>query len=164
MISFEKGHAVTYVITIIRYRCPSCGHTHAILPECLFPYRSYSFLFILAVMRDYYTRSLRKVAQKPLKMPDGREILYNYNTFEKWEGLYKKKGMDGLMPKQRSDAGLSRALPDTAIEEIFRLKQQFPRINATLIYTKLIADGFIKQSEVSVSTVQRFIQENLLCS
>ncbi|WP_235715958.1 DDE-type integrase/transposase/recombinase [Acetivibrio cellulolyticus] len=42
--------------------------------------------------------------------------------------------------------------------------QQFPRINATLIYNKLIEDGFIKQSEVSVSAVQRFIKKNDLKS
>ncbi|WP_276624136.1 DUF6431 domain-containing protein [Syntrophomonas wolfei] len=37
--------------------CKSCGHTHAILPEVIIPYRSYSILFILTVLRDYYTRS-----------------------------------------------------------------------------------------------------------
>jgi len=58
----------------------------------------------------------------------------------------------------------SRVLPDTAVAETFRLKQEFPRINATLIYTKLIADGFIRQSEVSISTVQRFIKKNDLRS
>lgn len=110
------------------------------------------------------TAYYKKVAEKPLKMPDGREVLLNFNTFEKWEARYKKDGMDGLMPRSRSDKGVSRVLPDTAIAEIFRLKQQFPRINATLIYTKLIADGFIKHSEVSVSAVQRFIKKNDLKS
>lgn len=113
-------------------------------------------LFTEPTKTAYY----RNVAEKTFKMPNGREIRYNYNTFEKWESDYRKDGMDGLMPKSRSDAGTSRALPDTAIAEIFRLKEQFPRINATLIYTKLIADGFIRQSEVSVSTVQRFIKKN----
>ncbi|UNC92823.1 helix-turn-helix domain-containing protein [Candidatus Contubernalis alkaliaceticus] len=110
------------------------------------------------------TAYYKKIAEKPLKMPDGREVLLNFNTFEKWEARYKKDRMDGLMPRSRSDKGGSRVLPDTAIAEIFRLKQQFPRINATLIYTKLIADGFIKQSEVSVSAVQRFIKKNDLKS
>lgn len=110
------------------------------------------------------TAYYKKVAEKPLKMPDGKEVLFSYNTFEKWEAGYKRNGMDGLMPKSRSDNGVSRALPDTAISEIFRLKQQFTRINATLIYTKLIEDGFIKPSRVSVSAVQRFIKKNDLKS
>lgn len=108
------------------------------------------------------TAYYKKVAQKPLKMPDGRSVFLNYNTFEKWEASYKQKGMDGLMPKARSDIGVSRVLSDTAIEEIHRLIRQFPRINATLVYTKLIEDGFIKASEVSVCAVQRFIKNNNL--
>ena len=51
-------------------------------------------------------------------------------------------------------------LGEKAIAEIHRLKEQFPRINATLIYHKLIEDGFINQSRVSVSSVQRFIKHN----
>ena len=58
LISFEGGVTVTYRLEITRYKCSSCGHTHAILPESIIPYQSYSFLFIIAVMRDYYTRVL----------------------------------------------------------------------------------------------------------
>ncbi|MBU7006585.1 helix-turn-helix domain-containing protein [Phosphitispora fastidiosa] len=123
------------------------------------------FAVIAPVIQGLFTEPTKtayykKVVEKPLKIPDGKEVFFNYNTFEKWEARYKRNGMDGLMPKRRSDAGVSRALPDTAIAEIFRLKQQFSRINATLIYSKLIADGFIKQSEVSLSAVQRFIKKN----
>ena len=110
------------------------------------------------------TAYYKKVAEKPLELPNGKEMIFNYNTFAKWEHQYKKNGMDGLMPRGRSDAGSSRVLPDTAIAEIYRLKEQFPRINATLIYNKLIADGFIKESEASVSSVQRFIKKNALKS
>lgn len=58
LISFEGGSTVTYRLVITRYKCSSCGHTHAILPESIIPYQSYSFLFIIAVMRDYYTRTI----------------------------------------------------------------------------------------------------------
>lgn len=127
------------------------------------------FAVIAPVIQELFseptkTAYYKKVAKTPIKMPDGSEILFNYNTFEKWEARYKKYGMDGLMPKTRSDSGMSRALSDTTIAEIFRLKEIFPRINATLIYSKLIAEGFIKESEVSVCAVQRFIKKNDLKS
>jgi transposase InsO family protein len=108
------------------------------------------------------TAYYKKVAEKPLALPDGRTMFFNYNTFAKWEQYYKKNGIDGLMPRTRSDAGSSRVLPDAAIAEIHRLKEEFPRINATLIHSKLIADGFIKSSEASVSSVQRFIKKNAI--
>lgn len=54
LISFEKGIPVTYQIKISRIICSSCRHTHAILPEIIIPYGSYSLIFILTVLRDYY--------------------------------------------------------------------------------------------------------------
>lgn len=105
----------------------------------------------------------RKVTQKPLTLPDGSTFLYNPKTLEKWTEHYKKFGMDGLMPKTRSDKGFSRALPDTAIEEIFRLKDQFPKLNATQIYFRLVEDAFIP-STISVAAVQRFIKKHDLKS
>jgi len=42
------------------------------------------------------------------------------------------------MPRERSDKGVTRALPDTAIEETHRLKQAFPHLNATQIHRQLI--------------------------
>lgn len=117
-------------------------------------------LFTEPTKTAYY----KNVSEKPIKLPDGREVLYNFNTFEKWESAYRKGGMDALIPKQRSDAGSSRVLNDTAIREIYRLKEIFPRINATLIYSKLVADGFLKKSDASLSAIQRFIKKNDLKS
>lgn len=54
LISFEKGLPVTYKITVSRLICSSCGHTHAILPEIIIPYSSYSLIFVITVLRDYY--------------------------------------------------------------------------------------------------------------
>ena len=54
LVSFEKGLPVTYRIVVSRIICSSCGHTHAILPEIIIPYGSYSLIFILTVLRDYY--------------------------------------------------------------------------------------------------------------
>lgn len=127
------------------------------------------FAVIAPVIQGVFTEPTKtayykRVAQNPLKMPDGKSIVLNYNTFEKWEARYKRDGMDGLMPTSRSDIGVSRSLSPEVIDEIYRLLEQFPKINATLIYTKLVEDGFIKASKVSVCSVQRFIKNNNLKS
>ena len=85
----------------------------------------------------------RRVTEKPLVFPDGTERVLSYKTLEKWVSDYKRFGFDALMPRPRSDKGSSRALADTAIEEIYRLKQKFPRLNATQIHASLVQDGFI---------------------
>ncbi len=110
------------------------------------------------------TAYYRRVTENELTLPDGRTVRYNPKTLEKWEEYYRKSGMDGLMPKKRSDAGKSRVLNEKAIAQIYHLKEKFPRINATLIYHKLIEDGFINKRDVSVSSVQRFIKHNQLKS
>jgi len=105
----------------------------------------------------------RRVTQLPLTLPDGSTFQYQPTTLEKWVELYRKGGMDSLMPGTRSDKGSTRTLSDTAIEEIYRLKQKFPRLNATQIHLRLIQDGFLPAS-VSVASVQRFIKRNDLKS
>ncbi len=116
-------------------------------------------LFPDASATAYYKR----VTENPLKLPDGKEVKYSYKTIEKWKSLYDKGGLDALLPTPRSDKGLSRALSDEAICEIFRLKNEFPRINATQIHAKLIEESFIPAT-VSVDSVQRFVKNNDLMS
>jgi transposase InsO family protein len=105
----------------------------------------------------------KRVSENPLTLPDGTVYKYGYKTLEKWEYLYRIGGFDALMPKSRCDKGLTRALPDTCIEEIFRLKEAFPRLNATQIHARLVSESFIPAT-VNVCAVQRFIRNNDLKS
>lgn len=105
----------------------------------------------------------RRVTEQPLTLPDGTSFLYNSKTLEKWVQYYKSGGMDALMPKQRADKGSTRTLSDVAIEEIYRLKEKYTRLNATQIYFRLIEEGLIS-ADVSVASVQRFIKRNDLKS
>ncbi|MBQ9567325.1 MAG: DDE-type integrase/transposase/recombinase [Lachnospiraceae bacterium] len=116
-------------------------------------------LFPDASRTAYYKR----VTEKPLTLPDGSVKEISYKTLEKWVSNYQRFGFDALLPNERSDKGTTRALPGPAIEEIFRLKQEFPRLNATQIHAQLIQSGFIPAT-VNVSAVQRFIRHNDLKS
>ena len=107
----------------------------------------------------YYQR----ITEKPLTLPDGSVFQYSPKTISKWVSLYQNGGIEALMPQERSDKGSSRALPDTAIEEIFRLKEAFPRLNATQIHRHLVAEAFLPAT-VSVCAVQRFIKKHDLKS
>lgn len=57
LVELEHGEPVTRTITVQRYRCGSCRHTHALLPSMLVPYSSYSLRFILEVLRAYFLRT-----------------------------------------------------------------------------------------------------------
>ena len=107
----------------------------------------------------YYQR----VTEKPLTLPDGSAFQYSPKTLSKWVSLYQNGGIDALMPQERSDKGSTRVLPDTAIEEIYRLKEAFPRLNSTQIHRHLVEEAFIPAT-VSVCAVQRFVKKHDLKS
>ena len=45
-------------ISIPRYLCASCGHPHAVIPDMLIPYGSYSLRFVLAAVKAYFSRAV----------------------------------------------------------------------------------------------------------
>lgn len=57
MISANGSSRVESTLSIHRFQCESCGHTHALLPDVLIPYGSYSLRFILTVLLGYLKRS-----------------------------------------------------------------------------------------------------------
>ena len=109
------------------------------------------------------TAYYKRVTEKPLTLPDGSTVQYSYKTLEKWKSIYDNGGLDALLPGRRSDLGTSRVLDDEAISEIYRLKEEHPRMNATQIYWHLVKESFIPAC-VSVDSVQRFIKHNDLKS
>lgn len=108
-------------------------------------------------MEDYY----RKVASKSYTL-NGKEIKVRASTIKKWYINYKKFGYSGLIPKTRTDLNTSRKLTLDAQQKIIDYKKEFPHISGTLIYQKLIEEGYINQAIVSKSTVLKFIRDNYL--
>ena len=128
----------------------------------------FRFALIAPVIQGLYpdasaTAYDTRVTASPLTLPDGSTVTYSYKTLEKWKSQYSIGGLDALMPGTRSDKGIPRALNEDAIAEIYRIKEEHPRMNATQIYTHLVRGSFIPAT-VSVDSVQRFIRHNDLKS
>ena len=128
----------------------------------------FRFALIAPVIQGLYpdasaTAYYKRVTASPLTLPDGSAVTYSYKTLEKWKSQYSIGGLDALMPGTRSDKGIPRALNEDAIAEIYRIKEEHPRMNATQIYTHLVRESFIPAT-VSVDSVQRFIRHNDLKS
>ena len=128
----------------------------------------FRFALIAPVIQGLYpdasaTAYYKRVTASPLTLPDGSTVTYSYKTLEKWKSQYSIGGLDALMPGTRSDKGIPRALNEYAIAEIYRIKEEHPRMNATQIYTHLVRESFIPAT-VSVDSVQRFIRHNDLKS
>lgn len=100
----------------------------------------------------------RRVAQEELTRPDGSLRKYSPDTLEKWTSLYRKGGMDALMPKSRCDKGVSRVIDDDAAAEITRFQTSYPHASGVAIHAHLVENGFLPPV-VSVRAVQRFLKE-----
>ena len=128
----------------------------------------FRFALIAPVIQGLYPDAseaayYRRVTKDPILRPDGTTYHYSPDTLERWTGLYRKHGMDALIPGTRSDKGVSRALDPDAVQEIYRLREKYPRINGVMIHQILVQNHFIKAT-VSVRAVQRFLQKNDLKS
>lgn len=59
MITVRNGSRMEADIRIPRLRCSCCGVSHAVLPEVLIPFGSYTVRFVLTVLYEYLHRSCR---------------------------------------------------------------------------------------------------------
>ena len=93
---------------------------------------------------------------------NGKEVKFRADTIKKWYINYKKLGYEGLIPKTRTDLNKSRKLNVEAQEKIIEYKKTYQHISGTLIYEKLVEEGYINEFDVSRATVLKFIRDNYL--
>lgn len=82
LVGWGDEGVISQTITVERHRCASCGHTHAILPSCLIPYKSYSLRFVLIVLRSYFLH-VCPVEQLCLRYGISISTLYRWRDFFK---------------------------------------------------------------------------------
>lgn len=98
-------------------------------------------------------------AKKTYTNPRGEDTKISASTLERWYYNYQRDGFDALIPKRRCDTGSPRKMDEDITSQIRFLKQEYPRIPATLIHQKLIDTGTINKGELSLSTVNRFVNQ-----
>lgn len=90
---------------------------------------------------------------------DGTSVKVSEKTIERWYYAYVKYGFEALKPKGRNDSGRSRKLDDEIISVIEHYVDEHPRMPATLIYDELIRNHYIQVSEISQSTITRYVSK-----
>jgi ribosomal protein S27AE/transposase-like protein len=83
LISYEAGSVICFRISVDRYKCASCGRTHTLLPDILIPFGSYSILFVLMVLKEYFLRNLTVAG-----ICDKYQIAPS--TLYAWKAVYQK--------------------------------------------------------------------------
>lgn len=98
------------------------------------------------------------VSKHPLTNPvSGVAKVYNKRTIANWYYRYRKMGLDGLMPGDRKDHGLFRALTPEVQKRIDEILEKHPRMPNTKVRAQLKREGLINDS-LSQSTVNCYIR------
>ncbi len=111
----------------------------------------------------------RDAAARTYTNPRGEDTKISAPTIERWFYSYQSGGFDALIPRRRCDTGKPRKLDEDIMEQIQYLKKEYPRLPATLIHQKLMENGTIEPGDVSLSTINRFVnriksEEKLTCN
>lgn len=101
----------------------------------------------------------RDASTKTYNNPRGETTKIAASTIERWFYNYQANGFNALIPKRRIDTGQTRKIDLDIMEQIKFLKKEYPRIPATLIHQKLIDNGTVKKGDISLSTVNRFVNK-----
>ena len=106
VIDFRNGHPEKDELCVMRVFCDSCNHAHAILPDCIIPYSSYSLFFILWLLGEYFAGlcSVERLCEK---------FGITLNQLYKWLALWKthKREWLGLLADaETSDAVFLRKI------------------------------------------------------
>ena len=54
IVDFIAGRQVKSSLCILRVFCDSCQHAHAVLPDIIIPYSTFSLFFILRILGEYF--------------------------------------------------------------------------------------------------------------
>lgn len=93
---------------------------------------------------------------------DGKNYKFSISCLKNWYYNYKNDGYKTLEKKKRNDFKTSRKLSNETIQRIITLREEYPHINGTSIYKKLIEEGYINNVKVSLNTILRFLKKNNL--
>lgn len=89
IIDFLSGRKQKEHLCIMRVFCESCNHAHAILPDIIVPYSSYSLFFILFILGEYFA-GLHTIEQLCERFDVSEKQFY------KWLNLWKSHSAQWL--------------------------------------------------------------------
>ncbi len=122
-LNYIDNNIVIYkVINIHRVRCKDCGHTHAILPSCIVPYRISNLDLILSAIKE------EKVA-----------LNFSIDTINKW-----KKDFNKFLPYLKTLFNNTSELKiiNELRSNIFKYYELFYMINKKILM--MMHSGFFK--------------------
>lgn len=121
----------------------------------------FRYSIIAELLNPYLTREerrklIRQKAKREYDIPYFEKTRITEACIKKWYTKFKEHGKEGLLPKPRSDMGLSRVLPSEEVAALLEYLEDHPRMTAKAVYWKLKSEGIITK-ELSKSSLSRLV-------
>ena len=121
----------------------------------------FRYSIIAELLNPYLTREerrklIRQKAKREYDIPYFEKTRITEACIKKWYTKFKEHGKEGLIPKSRSDMGLSRVLPAEEVATLLEYLEDHPRMTAKAVYCKLKSEGIITK-ELSKSSLSRLV-------
>ncbi len=108
------------------------------------------------------TRILRELVSREWEIPFSDRTYISKATILGWLRRYEEGGrkIEALYPEDRGDRGRTRSLDNEAIDTLFRLRQEYPKVSVPrLVEMARMKGAFPPESDVSLATVYRLLKK-----
>ena len=112
--SVENNNLKEDLLEIKRVKCKKCHKTHALLPNCIVPYKQ--------PMLDIILKSI-------IELPKSFEYPFSYETIQNWKYIYKRK----FLPYLNTMFNNLKDLIPQVLSKIFITYEEFFKINKLIL-------------------------------
>jgi transposase InsO family protein len=103
---------------------------------------------------------LKEKSEKEYEIPGTLRRRVAIGTMREWLGLYRRGGFDALVPKPRSDAGQSRAIPQEVLDRLVSIKEEHPEYSLAMVINEARQhESFPKELKLPLATVHRHLSK-----
>ncbi|MFH1185800.1 MAG: DDE-type integrase/transposase/recombinase [Chloroflexota bacterium] len=101
---------------------------------------------------------IAKIASQSIVLPDGTERRFSERTLWSWWSAYRKQGLTGLLPRERSDKGLPREITPELLAAAIEKRKEIPSRSTATIIDILEREKVVSRDQLRRSTLDRHLE------
>jgi len=101
---------------------------------------------------------IAELASQAIILPDGAERRFSQRTLWSWWSAYRKQGLTGLLPRERSDKGLPREITSELLAAAIEKRKEVPSRSTATIIDILEREKVVAAGRLHRSTLDRHLE------
>jgi transposase InsO family protein len=102
---------------------------------------------------------IAELATRSFETPWGKLCRFTTRTLWSWWSLYKQGGLVGLVPKRRSDKGVSREVTPQILEAAIQARREVPSRSTKTLIDLLVRQQLVPRGSLARSTLDRQLEQ-----